>query len=122
MMKGTEYTPQITFNISNNEFKLVGNSYNEHANEFYKPIFDWLNDYTATNRKPIHFYFQLSYYNSSSHKMFIEIIEILDRHHTKYQVPIHIHWHTQQDDKEMLDDGQNLQGDFPRLNFQFYQS
>ncbi|OJJ23411.1 hypothetical protein BKI52_03360 [marine bacterium AO1-C] len=120
MIHQTSYTPLIAFNTTHNVFTIAGSSYSEHTVEFYKPVLIWLNKYLTINQKPIIFHFQLSYFNTSSLRMFTEIMQVLERFPKEHKVPVYVNWFTSIDNKEMIQDGEDLKEDFPTLEFQLF--
>jgi len=120
MIHQTPHTPLIAFNTTHNVFTMSGDSYSEHAVDFYKPVLNWLNKYLLINEKPIIFHFQLNYYNTASLRMFDEILQIMERFPRERKVPVYINWFAAADHSEMIADGEDLKQDFPALEVQLF--
>ena len=70
------FKPSVSLNAETGLCEISGESYLEEASHFYKPIYDWLQEYTHT-QKPITFNFKLSYVNTSSSKHLLFILRLL---------------------------------------------
>jgi len=73
---GAHFRPYVTLDAETGLCEISGESYLEEATQFYKPIYDWLNNYILTKR-PLTFNFKLSYVNTSSSKHLIYILRLL---------------------------------------------
>jgi len=120
MIHQTPHTPLIAFNTTHNVFTIAGDSYNEHAPDFYKPVLAWLNKYLSINQKPIILHFQLNYYNTCSLRMFDEMLQVLERFPKERKIPVYANWFVASDHKEMIADGEDLKEDFSALEFQLF--
>ncbi|OJJ17084.1 hypothetical protein BKI52_30690 [marine bacterium AO1-C] len=112
-----DFTPRISFDTDQNEFSISGESYVEHAYEFYKPVLVWLEKYLAINKRPITFHFQLMYFNTPSSAIIFQILELLDKAHTEQKVPIQVHWFVPENNEALLEEGELLKEDFHQLPF-----
>jgi len=94
------YFPVVSFNYVNGVCEISGESYMEETYKFYQPLLKWLNDYIA-EKKSIDFNFKLSYFNTSSSRSILEILEIL----RKYKVTggkVNINWYYNIEDPDMV--------------------
>ena len=73
---GSHFKPSVSLNAETGLCEIAGESYLEEATLFYKPIYDWLQEYIKTN-KSILFNFRLSYVNTSSSKHVLFILRLL---------------------------------------------
>jgi hypothetical protein len=112
----TEFTPEIIFNPENWNFSFKGVSRPEDVIKFYQPAITWLkllddNISTHTNAKYniaiIHMVFHFSYFNSSSSKMLLQIIEIIKKIQRE-GIDITVDWFYDESDEQMYDDGMDL--------------
>jgi len=71
------FIPTINFNAETGICELSGESYLEETIKFYTPIFNWIKEYIAVVRKPITFNFKLTYFNTSSSKCIVDILNML---------------------------------------------
>ena len=75
----TNRTPEVTFNFEDGNLKIAGESYPEDVTSFYNPLFEALDTWLADAQgKSCHFEFQLIYFNSSSAKAIMMLMEKLD--------------------------------------------
>jgi hypothetical protein len=48
-IKGSDTTPEINFNNLTGEFSMIGKAIPDDADEFFKPILNWLGDYVLAS-------------------------------------------------------------------------
>ena len=75
--KGTYFVPHVDFSAETGRCVLEGESYLENTWEFYKQLVSWLRAYAETNQ-PIYFDFKLTYFNTSSSKGILEVLELFE--------------------------------------------
>ena len=73
---GSHFKPSVLLNAETGHCEIAGESYLEEATLFYKPIYEWLQEYIKT-KKSILFNFKLSYVNTSSSKHVLFILRLL---------------------------------------------
>jgi hypothetical protein len=113
----TKYTPDISLQC-NGRISFVGRSYPENAYEFYQPILDWINHYFNNEDSPrtVWVDFEVSYFNSSSSKIFFDILSILDHHHDGFTIKIR--WTYDVDNDNAQEAGEEFMDDFPDLSIE----
>ncbi len=77
-LKGTEDTPEVSFNKETNEFFLKGRSLPEDAFTFYSPILNWMTAYIKEPNKTSELIITLDYFNSSSVKQVLSLISLFE--------------------------------------------
>jgi hypothetical protein len=77
-LKGTEDTPEVSFDRTHNQFCLSGRSLPEDAFGFYRPVTEWMKTYVKSPASFTEFQVKLSYFNSSSVKHILEILLLLE--------------------------------------------
>jgi hypothetical protein len=102
---GTYSTPEIVFDTTALVFKITGKSMPEDAVDFYRPILDWVNEFTLKPIENAKFVIKLVYFNTASSKMILEIIKRIG----KAGANITIDWYYDDDDEDMLEVGEHLQ-------------
>jgi len=112
-------SPRISFDVRQNIFTISGESYLEHAFEFYEPVINWLKQYLKSNTNPLTFQFQLTYFNTPSSAMLFAILKILEEHQQAQHLTVSINWFAPQDNEQLLEEGQMFKEDFPTLPFEF---
>lgn len=77
-LEQTENTPKIYFNSKIGYFEISGISKPKDAISFYKPIIEYLDDYSESPKDISIFNFDLKFYDDNSTKMILEILSILE--------------------------------------------
>ncbi|MCQ2974645.1 MAG: DUF1987 domain-containing protein [Bacteroidales bacterium] len=103
----TNTTPKIDFNNESGNLSISGCSLPEDSDDFFTPIFDWLQDYIQTPNTDTKFEFNFDYYNSSTLRKVVEIILILK----KIQSPntVKIMWYYDEGDETSQENGEDIQ-------------
>jgi hypothetical protein len=107
-IEGTPKTPMIKFDPSTGELELRGRSIPENSLEFYKPLIDLLEKYSANPRPETKVDVQLEYFNTSSSKCILDLfkkLEAINKNGSK----VIINWHYEEDDEDMLEAGEDYQ-------------
>jgi len=68
--EGTPKTPFVRFDGEKGLVEIKGRSIPENSVEFYKPLIDWLEKYSAGPVKETYVNIQLEYFNTSSSNVF----------------------------------------------------
>ena len=75
----TDRSPEVDFDFDNHRLSLKGESYPEDVTAFYGPVFEALNNYLLElGAGRCSFEFHLIYFNSSSAKAIMSLLEKLD--------------------------------------------
>lgn len=99
----TEQTPKVTFNKSAGVFEISGRSLPEDARAFYKPVLGWLHEYAASPNAETALSFKLEYINTSSSKVVLELLGILQRINGAKVI-----WCFQDEDEDMEETGEEF--------------
>lgn len=110
-IEGSHYIPEVNFNAETGVLEISGESYHEYTIEFFQPIFDWLKDYTKDNGKKITLNFRMSYFNTSSSRRFLEMMNILEDYHFNKEGDVTINWYYEKTDLDMLESGEEYADD-----------
>lgn len=113
----TKATPAVKFDAGSGVLEISGESYPENSMKFYQPVFNWLQQYLSETDKPIVFNFKLDYFNTSSSKCILNILEMLEDAHAKGR-KVDLNWYYQEEDDDMLENGQEFAEDMS-LQFNF---
>jgi hypothetical protein len=100
----TKTTPGVVFDPTQRILEFSGQSYPENALQFYQGIQQTLESYLAENSEPLMVSFKLDYFNTSSSKCVLDLMECLERHH-KRNNNIAITWYYLEGDEDMHDSG-----------------
>lgn len=110
IIKGTEYSPEITFKPDTAVFSISGESRPEDAGKLYNTVLKWLEEYLAEagkNTSPLRFEFKLLYFNTVSAKYILEILRLL--HISSSQgLNIQIVWHYKAKDEDIKESGEEF--------------
>jgi hypothetical protein len=115
----TDCTPGLSLNSEKNLLEITGESRPEDIREFYGPVLEWIDEYeklvyyiVGTNNSPLtmELRFQLSYFNSSSAKVFIQIIQKLASiTRSNSLIKLNIIWTYEEGDEDILDAGKEFE-------------
>ncbi len=94
--------PQISFDNTNGEFEIKGISCMENAKSFYTPVMNWLEEYVKMPNRLTELNIHLKYFNTSSAKYLLEIMETLN-HVLEKAGKLEINWYYQEGDDDMND-------------------
>ncbi len=103
-IEGTDDTPSILLDAETGTFELGGRSLPEDASSFYEPALEWLTEYARDPGPETCFQFKLSYFNTASSKMILDILmileEMIEAGHKAYAK-----WYFPEDDEDMEEAG-----------------
>ena len=104
-IQGTEDTPKIILDAENDILEISGRSLPEDVSSFYEPVLNWLNDYAENPATKTVFNFKLTYFNTASSKLLLDILMKLEELHEKGNDVV-IRWHYPEDDEDMAEAGE----------------
>ena len=104
-VEGTGYTPKIILDPAANLFEMSGRSLPEDVSAFYGPVIDWINNYAQSPNEKTVFEFRLTYYNTASSKLLLNIMSklediVADDH------DVLIKWYYPDDDEDLEEAGE----------------
>lgn len=111
----TRTTPSVSFDAAEYRLEFAGQSYPENSFDFYAPIKVWLEDFLQSQPPSLQVDFKLDYFNTSSSKCLLDVLDRLEKHHEVHQ-NISIRWFFDRDDEDMEESGQDFGED---LNLPF---
>ncbi len=101
----TETTPKVIFNKEKGVFIIEGKTLPENVNQFYEPLFDWLNNYVNNPNDETILEIKLEYINTASSKaifsVFLKLEKIIEN-----GGKAKIKWYYADDDEDMKDVGE----------------
>lgn len=107
----TKSTPEINFDSVNNILQLTGASYPENTFEFFEKIYIWLEEYFSKLREEkVIFEFKLTYFNTSSTKSILNIINILEENYS-YGKKIYIKWYYDEENEILYEIAEDFLSD-----------
>lgn len=73
-LKATPSTPEINFDSTSGKLEILGKSLPEDVMEFYKQIFEWIEDFLKSKPNKLVIIFHLIYFNTASAKAIVDIL------------------------------------------------
>jgi SiaC family regulatory phosphoprotein len=104
-LEETSKTPKLSFDQKTGKFLMSGRSIPENSIEFYRPLFEWLDDYVKIPSDKTIFDIKLEYFNTSSSKCLVEIFRRLEKISDNSVV---INWFYEEDDEDMQESGEDF--------------
>jgi len=102
-IEGTDDTPKILLDKAAGVFEISGRSLPEDTVDFYDPVMRWLREYAKAPNPTTEFSFKLDYFNTSSSKMILDILKLLND--IKGAT---ITWYSFEDDEEVAEAGEEF--------------
>lgn len=112
----TKSTPEIKFDGDSHILTMCGESYPENTVLFYEPIIQWLEEFLELSSKDIVFTVELTYFNSSSSKVLMDIFELLDENVSNNR-KITVNWLYDEEDESMEEYGEEFAEDVENITF-----
>lgn len=109
IITGSAKTPTVSFESETGIVELKGRSIPENAIEFFKPLVDWLEEYSKESKKITKANIQLEYFNTSSSKCILDIFKKLESINKQEDKDVVINWYYEEDDEDMLEAGEDYQ-------------
>jgi len=106
-LSATNSTPEVLFSPKSGTFQIKGRSYPENVLSFFQPVIDWLAEYIKEPNDITEFDFYLEYFNSSSARLFVEIIIQLEEI-IKTGKKVYVKWYYNSNDKLMKERGEEI--------------
>ena len=100
----TDDCPQINFDIESGKMEISGKSLPENVIFFYEPVLEWLNQYIEQPKPLTEFTFKLTYFNTASSKLILDILMLLEQIKENGKEVI-VNWHFPEYDEDMRDAG-----------------
>lgn len=106
--EGTPKTPLIRFDAEQGIVEIRGRSIPENSTEFFKPLVDWLDQYSENPAKVTNVNIHLEYFNTSSSKCILDLFKKLEAIH-KAKNEVIVNWYYEEDDEDMLEAGEDYE-------------
>ena len=113
-----ERSPEVDFRFLENRLSLKGEAYPEDAAAFFGPLLKLLTAYCeSTHGHELQFEFQLDYFNTSSAKALMNMIQILENA-VRRGTRVNLSWYYQKDDEVMREFGEDFSMELQHVQFQ----
>ncbi len=104
-LEGKQDTPKIILDVENNKFEISGKSFPADVGIFYKPIIDWLDEYSLEPLEKTVFVLRMDYFNTASSKVILDILYKLEDMANEGH-DISVKWYYPDDDEDMMETGE----------------
>ncbi|MBD79911.1 MAG: nuclear pore complex subunit [Crocinitomicaceae bacterium] len=104
---GSSKTPIINFDPNEGKFEIGGRSIPENAVDFYRPIYNWLDEYVKSPVKATELNIKLEYFNTSSSKCLLDVFKKVEYLTKNSLGDVTVNWYYEEDDEDMLEAGED---------------
>lgn len=109
----TKYTPKIQMSV-NGTISIRGKSYPENTFEFYEPVMAWMEElFDQENTNTVVINFEITYFNSSSSKLFFDFFDLLEEKNDDFDITIN--WMYEEENESAEEAGEDFIEDFEEL-------
>ena len=85
---------------------IKGRSIPENSIEFYKPLIEWISNYSENPKENTLVNIQLEYFNTSSSKCILDVFKKLE---SISDSSVSVKWYYEEDDEDMLEAGEDYE-------------
>lgn len=103
-------TPKVEFKSSSGNLTIEGQSFPESSSDFFTPVIKWIEEFSEKENIDITLNFKLTYFNTSSSKAILDILDILDDQYADGKKPV-INWYYEKDDEDIKESGEEFAED-----------
>lgn len=104
----TEDEPEILLDKNNNIIRFAGKSMPEDPGKVFTPVIDWVSEYVKSPNPSTIIEFKMDYYNSSTARFFVEMLELFEDIQDK-GTEVKILWYYHTDDVVIQERGEDLE-------------
>jgi hypothetical protein len=101
-------TPLVNFK-TNGDLHLEGKSYPENPVIFYEPLIDWIKEFKKHSPEKITLHIRLEYFNTSTSKLVLFMLKILEDVHLYKKSDVKINWLYNKQDEDMFESGKDYE-------------
>ncbi len=102
------YYPEVNFNASTGVCEITGESYMEEAYKFYIPLVEWIKEFSTSVKGSITMHFKLTYFNTSSSRLILDILDMLKKYHDSGG-KVMVIWHYDTEDPDVKDEVEDFE-------------
>lgn len=116
IIEKTKSTPYINLDADTALLQIKGESYPENVTKFYTPVLNWIKEYFKEIDQSTTMELEITYFNSSTSKIFMMIFDFLDQ---KFQngKDIIVKWRCDIENETAIECGEEFQEDVENLPF-----
>ena len=102
------YYPMVKFDAESGSCEISGESYMEETFKFYSPLLEWIKLYLEEKEKPLTLNFKLTYFNTNSSRLILDMLDILKKNKDKGKKII-VNWYYDPADPDMIDEVEDFE-------------
>lgn len=106
VIEGSAKTPSINFDGNTGVLELRGRAIPENSIEFFKPLNDWLDQYSTSPKDKTTVDVKLEYFNTSASKCILDFFKKLEKVNGGV-TEVHVNWYFETDDEDMEEAGED---------------
>ena len=114
-LQATARTPAITLDETTAILTIAGESYPEDVPAFFEQVHKAIADYFADHKDDFHVHIKLTYFNSSSARALMELLDMLDEEAAKARA-ITVMWFCDPDDDITREFAEDISADVENLS------
>ena len=102
------YYPVVNFDAVKGICEISGESYMEETFKFYSPLLEWIKNYLSDKTKPLTLNLKLTYFNTNSSRLIMDMLEIIKRSKDG-GAKIIVNWYYDPADPDMIDEVEDFE-------------
>ena len=107
IIEETIKTPSVAFAAETGTLELKGKSIPENSLEFYRPVFEWIDNYGQSPNTSTELKIRLEYFNTSSSKCLLDVFRRLESLNLSGKSSVKVSWYYDADDEDMMEAGED---------------
>jgi hypothetical protein len=107
-IEGNSQRPTVIIDNENGLIELSGSSIMENPLEVFIPVFNKIAEYVDNPQPKTTVNFKLTYFNTSSSKLLLDLIQNLENVHKQERSLIQVNWYYFEDDENMMEIGEDF--------------
>jgi hypothetical protein len=112
-IKGTPETPAVRLDPRSGNMEISGRALTDDAGKFFKPVNEWISQYSKGPQHAPLLTFRLEYVNPSASKAILDILGLLEK------IPgARVLWYFHDEDEDMEETGEEL-AELVKIPFEF---
>lgn len=104
-IEGSQDTPSIILDKDAKKFQITGKSFPADVSAFYRPVINWLDEYSEAPLEKTIFVLKMDYFNTASSKVILDILYKLEDLASEGN-SVEIKWYYPDDDEDMKETGE----------------
>jgi len=106
-IEGGAKTPTVKLDAESGTIALSGRCIPENSVDFYKPIYEWLDEYHKVPQENTTVEIRLEYFNTSSYKCLLDVFKKAEKLQKGNLSSVKVNWFYETDDEDMLEAGED---------------